>query len=629
MADPSLQLLVHGENISQATVLIDRPGLFLEEVRQTDNPNYLFLDLVVEPDAQAGTYTMVDLVVEPDAQAGTYTMVFEYQREIMGTYKYELKERKPGSRNRLGFSSEDVIYLIMPDRFANGDPENDDVEGMLEKINRGNPDGRHGGDLAGITERLDYLDELGVTTIWLNPVLENNMPAYSYHGYAITDFYSVDPRFGGDKAYLEFIEAAHNKDMKVIMDMVFNHCGSYHWWMDDLPAENWIHQFPEFTRSNYRSETHMDPYAADHDREKMLTGWFDKTMPDLDQTNEFLANYLIQNSIWWIEHAGLDGIRMDTYPYSDKAFMVNWIRRIRLEYPHFNVVGETWLQKESHTAYWMDEARNSDGYDSDLPSITDFPMHYALIQAFTEEDGWTTGLSRLYYILSQDFIYPDPGRTVIFPDNHDLTRYFTSIGENLDRWKMAMTFLLTTRGIPMIYYGTEFLMTGEESDGHGFIRQDFPLWDEQQLDSWTVGQLDKVVYTVVSKKEEVTRKKSDGEKQFNNITIEQLNKRALEAHSYIKALLNWRKDNPVIHHGMLKQFVPEDGVYVYFRYDERNTTMVVMNNNKEEKNFSWNRFAEATKGFTKAKNIIDDREVVIGDEFLILPMTAIIYELAK
>ena len=483
MADPSLQLLVHGEDIAKATVLIDKPGLFLQEVRQTGNPNYLFLDLLVEQ----------------DARPGTYTLVFEYQREILAEYEYELMKRVPGSRDRQGFSSEDVIYLIMPDRFANGDPGNDNVEGMLEKADISNPDGRHGGDLAGITQRLGYLEDLGVTALWLNPVLENNMPAFSYHGYATTDYYQVDPRFGGNGAYLEFIDAAHEKGMKVIMDMVFNHCGSYHWWMNDLPDSGWVHAFPEFTRSNYRAETHMDPYASDFDRQRMLTGWFDRTMPDLDQTNEYLANYLIQNSIWWIEYAGLDGIRMDTYPYSDKAFMVEWIRRIRVEYPYFNVVGETWLQKESHTAYWQDEARNGDGYDSDLPTVTDFPMHYALIQAFTEEEGWTTGLSRLYYILSQDFNYPDPGNTVIFPDNHDLTRYFTSIHEDLDSWKMAMAFVLTTRGIPMLYYGTEFLMTGEESDGHGFIRQDFPLFGKEQLDGWTVGQLDRVGYEVVSR----------------------------------------------------------------------------------------------------------------------------------
>jgi glycosidase len=581
-------LLVHGDDISKATVLIDRPGLFLQGVRQTDNPNYLFLDLLVEQ----------------DAEPGTFTLVFEHQREVLATYEYELRARDPGSRNRQGFSSEDVIYLLMPDRFANGDPENDDVEGMLEKADRSNPDGRHGGDLEGITQRLDYLDDLGITAIWLNPVLENNMPAFSYHGYATTDYYKVDPRFGGNEAYLEFIDAAHEKGMKVIMDMVFNHCGSYHWWMNDLPDPGWVHQFPEFTRSNYRSETHMDPYASDHDRRKMLTGWFDRTMPDLDQSNEFLAHYLIQNSIWWIEHAGLDGIRMDTYPYSDKAFMVEWIRRVRMEYPHFNVVGETWLQKESHTSYWQDGARNSDGYDSDLPAVTDFPMHYALIQAFTEEEGWTTGLSRLYYILSQDFLFPDPSNIVIFPDNHDLTRYFTSINEDLDSWKKAMAFLLTTRGIPMIYYGTEFLMTGEETDGHGFIRQDFALFESAPTPESPTpiggGDLGRGL---------------------------ELSSSQLEAYNYLRQLLNYRKSASVLREGMLKQFVPQDGIYVYFRYDEKKTVMVVMNNNREEKSFGWERFAEATEGFTGAKNVLNGIEVVVGEDFILPARSAGIFEL--
>jgi neopullulanase len=581
MADPSLQLLVHGQGISKATVLIEKPGIFLKEVRQTDNPNYLFLDLEIES----------------DAKPGSYNIVFDYQREIMATFEYVLKEREPGSRDRQGFGPDDVIYLVMPDRFANGDPGNDNMEGMLESANREDPNGRHGGDLKGIRERLDYIDDLGVTALWLNPVLENNMPKYSYHGYAITDYYKVDDRFGGNKAYLDFIKACHKKDLKVIMDMVFNHCGSYHWWMSDLPSSTWIHQFPEFTRSNYRSEALMDPYASDFDRTRMMNGWFDVTMPDLDQTNEFLANYLIQNSIWWIEYAGLDGIRMDTYPYSDKDFMVQWIRRVRMEYPGFNVVGETWLQKEAHTAYFQDNALNGDGYDSDLPTVTDFPMYFALTAAFNEADGWTTGLSRLYYVLSHDYLYPDAMNTLVFADNHDLSRYFSSVNENFNSWKMAMAFLLTTRGTPMIYYGTELLMTGKENQGHGFIRQDFPLWDHPDL--------------------------------LSNIAIYQFNNLIPEAHDYLRTLLNWRKDEEVIHSGMLKQFVPQDGIYVYFRYNEKKTVMVILNNSEQEKKFGWERFAEATNGFEKAEDILDGSTLRIGEEFMLMPKSVKIQELVK
>jgi glycosidase len=612
MTDPSLQLLVHGQNISQATLLIDKPGIVVKAVHIPTNPDFLF----------------IDLEIRREAQPGTYQLIFEYQREVMGFYDFELRERAPGSATRQGFGPEDVIYLAMPDRFANGDTLNDNMPDMLEKADRANPNGRHGGDLQGLTQRLDYLNDLGITAIWLNPVLENNMPAYSYHGYAVTDFYKVDPRFGGDKAYLDFIEAAHQKGIKVIMDMVFNHCGSYHWWMNDLPSPDWIHQFPSFTRSNYRAETLMDPYASEFDRTRMLTGWFDVTMPDLNQQNPFLANYLIQNSIWWIEHAGLDGIRMDTYPYSDKDFMVRWMQRIRLEYPHFNVVGETWQQKEAHTAYFQDNSSNQDGYDSELISVTDFPMHYAMIQAFAESEGWTTGLSRLYYILSQDFLYPDPMHTVIFPDNHDLTRYFTSIHEDFDSWKMAMAFLLTTRGIPMIYYGTEFLMTGEESAGHGYIREDFPFFEKSSVFSRQS--------SVEMEKSEVRSQKTEVEdQQYNNITIEQYNNktieplysRQIEAHNYLSTLLNWRSENEVLHRGKLKQFIPQDGIYVYFRYDDSNSVMVVMNNNRVEKSFGWERYAEATEGFARAKEVLDGTEVLIGEELTLKPRSVSIFEL--
>lgn len=593
MTDRTLQLMVYGKGISQATVLIDKPGLFLTRAWQTDNPDYLFLDLEIGS----------------EARPGKYTIVFQYSREIMATYDYILEERDQHSRDRRGFGPEDVIYLLMPDRFANGDPDNDNVTGMLEMANPQDPNGRHGGDLEGILQRLDYLSGLGVTALWLNPVLENNMPRYSYHGYAITDFYKVDPRFGSNESYRDFIRECHKKDLKVIMDMVFNHCGIHHWWMSSLPAGDWIHQFPEFTRSNYRSEALMDPYASDFDKARMNDGWFDVTMPDLDQTNEFLANYLIQNSIWWIEYAGLDGIRMDTYPYSDKDFMVQWIRRVRMEYPNFNVVGETWLQKEAHTAYFQDNAANSDGYDSDLITLTDFPMHFALTAAFNEADGWTTGLSRLYYVLTHDFLYPEPMNTVVFADNHDLTRFYTSINENIDAWKMAMAFLLTTRGIPMIYYGTELLMTGLESQGHGFIRQDFP--SVGQLDSL---QLDNVILS------EAKEFQTDADTAVDYVP---------EAFNYMKKLLNWRKGKEVIHSGMLKQFVPQDGVYVYFRYDEKNTVMVLMNNSAQTRTISMQRFAEATDGFARALDVLDGTEAPIGTEMVVGPKMVRILELIR
>jgi glycosidase len=562
MKDTTLQLMVHAEGIAGSNVIVDYKGVRTVAVKRVENPNYLILDL------------SISRVAKP----GKMKIVFEYQREVALKLDYELKERAEGSAQRQGFGKRDVIYLLMPDRFSNGDPANDSVPGMLEKADRNNLNGRHGGDIEGIAEQVGYLDDLGVTAVWINPLLENNQPEYSYHGYAITDFYRIDPRFGSNEDYRDLLEECHKHGLKVIMDMVFNHIGNNHWWMHDMPMGSWIHQFPEYTRSNFRSETIMDPYASDFDRERMMTGWFDRHMPDLDQHNATLANYLIQNSIWWIEYAGLDGIRMDTYPYSYKDFMAQWMDRIRLEYPNFSVVGETWLQQESQTAYWQDGAPASGEYQSNLESVTDFPMHFALRDAFTEKEGWTKGLARIYYVLSQDFLYEDPFANVIFADNHDLTRIFTSVGEDYNKFRMAMAVLLTTRGIPMIYYGTEYLMTGEESKGHGYIREEFPVGSWQ----FAVGSSQLAV------------------RSSNDVVSGQ----QLEAYNYLKTLLNWRKDSEVIFSGRLKQFVPQDGIYVYFRYTDTDAVMVMVNKNEEDKEVDLSRFKEILKDYSVGKDVV-------------------------
>jgi glycosidase len=395
-------------------------------------------------------------------------------------------EREEGASERKGFDKTDVVYLIMPDRFANGDPSNDDMPGMLEKADRNNTDGRHGGDIKGISSHLDYIADLGVSAIWMNPLLENNNPEYSYHGYAITDFYNVDARFGTNEDYVNLVKSSHEKGLKVIMDMVFNHASIYNWLIEDLPSEDWIHQFSEYTRSNFRGSTIMDPHASDYDREKFLTGWFDHHMADLNQKNKLFANYLIQNSVWWIEYSGIDGIRIDTQPYSCKEFVTEWSSRVFQEYPEFNVVGEAWQQKESITAYFQKDAPNRDGYNSGIPSVTDFPMYFAMSKAFNERDGWTEGLAQIYYVLAQDFLYAAPEENLIFCDNHDLDRIYSSLGKNFSKWEMAMATLMTMRGIPMIYYGTEILMTGNAGDGHGFIRKDFPGgWPDDKTDAFT------------------------------------------------------------------------------------------------------------------------------------------------
>jgi glycosidase len=578
MADTTLQLMIHGEQIADLNVLADDRQVRVAGIRRVENPNYLF----------------VDLVVPRHKKPGTVKLVFEYQREIVRKVDYELWERKEGSAAREGFGKSDVIYLLMPDRFSNGDPANDSVPEMYEKADRSNPDGRHGGDIQGILDRAEYLETLGVTALWINPLLENNHEKYSYHGYAITNFYRVDPRFGTNEDYREMVEEFHDRGIKVIMDMVFNHCGTNHWWFRDMPMGSWVHQFDEYTRSNFRGETMMDPYASDFDRTRMQTGWFDRHMADLNQHNPALAAYLIQNSIWWIEFAGLDGIRMDTYPYSYKDFMARWMDRIRLEYPNFSVLGETWLQKEAHTAYWQDGSPVGGNYRSNLSFVTDFPLNYAVKDAFNEQEGWTNGLARIYYVLSQDFVYADPFRNVIFGDNHDLTRLYTSLGENYASYKMAMAVLLTTRGIPSIYYGTEYLMTGEESKGHGFIRQDFPGGEWQS---------------------------AVGSRQLAVGSQEQ------EAHDYLSRLLNWRKGASVIHSGKLMQFVPQDGIYVYFRYSDAETVMVVVNKNPESRDLSLDRFRERLEGFSTGKDVATEGVYELKTSLRVPAGTALILEL--
>jgi glycosidase len=582
MAVADLQLMVHADGIASCMPMLAYPGVTLEKVSKTGNRDYLFLDLHISPDAPSGT-VRIDFLRDED---------------VRYFYEYELKDRVEGSAFRKGFGPEDVILLAMPDRFSNGNDENDNMPGMLEQADRNNPDGRHGGDLEGIANHLDYIDAMGFTAIWINPLLENNNPKYSYHGYAITDFYQLDPRYGTNEEYVAFVKECHNKDIRVIMDMVFNHCGYGHWWMKNLPSEDWIHQWPEFTRSNFRAPVNSDPHAAEYDIIKMQNGWFDTNMPDLNQKNEFLANYLIQNSIWWVEYAGLDGIRMDTYPYSDQAFMARWVARMLQEYPNFNILGETWLQKEAITAYYAGSESEKFGYNSNLTSVTDFPLHYALDQSLNESESWTEGMARLYYVLAQDFLFDDPNTNVIFADNHDLTRFYTVMGEDMDKYKMGMLFLMTTRGTPMVYYGTEVLMTGEEHMGHGYIREDFPGgWPDDSVNAFTgIG-----------------------------LTEEQL-----EAQAFLKKLQNWRKDKPVVYDGALKHFIPEDGIYVYFRILEDETVMVILNNNDVSKNMpSLERFDECLKGRRQAVEVMSESELEDLQLLSIPPKSALIFEILQ
>ncbi|PKQ64034.1 alpha-amlyase [Labilibaculum manganireducens] len=580
MKNPNLQLLVHGENISKYDVSMNYPGVTIERMIKTDKPNYLF----------------VNLLIKKGTKAGSFDLVFSEKGKKKASYSYELKARKENSASRKGYDASDVVYLIMPDRFANGDPKNDSVEGMKDKLDRENPDGRHGGDIQGIIDHLDYLQELGVTAIWNTPLMEDNEPTTSYHNYAISDYYKIDARYGSNEDYARLSAEAKKRGIKIIMDVVTNHCASAHWWMNDLPSGDWVHVFPEYTQSNHRKSTTNDPYVSKVDYEKNFDGWFARSMPDLNQKNDLLINYFIQNTIWWIEYADLGGIRVDTYPYNDKDAMAVYSGTIMKEYPNLNIVGETWLSSPAEIAYWQKDAVNHDGYNSNLPCVMDFSLFEAMTKAFNENEGWNTGLVRLYNSLAFDYLYPHTDNLFIFAENHDTDHIMSVLGGDIQKYKNLMTFLLTTRGIPQIYVGTEILLEGKKSDGDGKMRVDFPGgWEGDAKNAFT----------------------AEGRTAKEN-----------EAFNFLKKLLNWRKQNPVIHTGKLMHYVPENDTYVYFRSNAEKTIMVVINRNKNAQELNLKRFAESLGAFTSGKDVISEKEFDLSKGSISLaPNTSIILEL--
>lgn len=577
MKDATLQLMVYGREIGSFTVRTDYPGVTVATLVRTENPNYLF----------------VNLRISPETVPGNLKLTFTSGKKQLA-YNYPLFAKPEGKAR--GFDASDVLYLLMPDRFANGDTTNDNVAGMAEQFSRNNPGGRHGGDLRGITDHLDYFKNLGVTGIWLNPFLENNQPRSSYHGYSTTDYYRVDPRCGTNDEFKNMVSKAHDMGLKIVMDMIFNHIGSGHWWMKDLPSKDWIHQFDRFTRTNYKASTYMDPYASERDIMLMEKGWFDVSMPDLNQDNPLVETYLTQNSLWWIAYSDLDGIRMDTYPYPEPAMMSRWAKRVTDEFPGFFIVGEVWYDHPSMISYWSLNKKNSNGYTSNLPSVTDFPLCFATHRAFTGQESSNDRITRLYDVLAQDFLYQEPQRNVIFLDNHDMTRFYTQTGKSLDIYKMALSFILTTRGIPQFYYGTEIVMEGDKSLGDGFLRQDFPGgWPGDKRNVFTGDNL------------------SDTEK---------------EALEFTRHLLNWRKDKEVLFTGKLKHYIPEDGVYVYFRYNNTKSIMVILNNDDHNgKTIKKDKYLESLSGFTSGYEVITGKPVSDLTSFEIGPKTAMIIEL--
>ncbi|MFN8308760.1 MAG: glycoside hydrolase family 13 protein [Chitinophagales bacterium] len=556
MNNKSLQLCVYGKNIAADSCTLRYPGVELIRTTRVANPNYLFLDLMVSN----------------QARPGFMTLQFNGAKKL--TWNYELRARSGEENRQNGFDPSDLIYLLMPDRFSNGDTANDVWKNSNQPwINRDSMFHRHGGDLQGVLNHLPYLRDLGVTTLWMTPFQQNNQPLESYHGYAITDHYEVDQRLGSVALFQKIVQQAHQSRMKVLMDMVYNHVGSEHWLVKNLPATNWIHQHDTFFKTNYRAPVLSDPYASEFDKNKMSNGWFAKHMPDLNQQNPLLATYLIQNSIWWIETTGIDGFRIDTYTYSDLDFMSELMRAIKFEFPHFTAVGELWDHGVAIQAHYQQDPQLCDTRNTHLDGLLDFQLSYAINEALSKPMDWTGGLARIYYTLAQDFLYSEAQQNVIFLDNHDLSRFYSMAGEDLRKFKMGIGFLLTTRGIPSLYYGTEILMKNY-ADPDGKVRSDFP-------GGWPHDRIDKFSAT--------------GRNANEN-----------EAFEMVRKLAQLRKKMPVLQTGKLTQFVPENDTYVYFRYNDKDTIMVVMHFSEQPQTLNLSRFQEFLKSRKKYTNLLND-----------------------
>ena len=601
MESHQLQIMVNGENIRDAVPSIDYDGVTIDSVARLDSPNYQFIYLTIDD----GT------------KPGKMDIEFKSGESVLKT-QYELLQRDSSSDSYVGFDSSDALYLIMPDRFADGNPDNNEVDGLRNpvSVDRSNPSGRHGGDLKGIMEHLDYIQQLGVTAIWLTPVLENDMPGGSYHGYATTDYYKVDPRFGSNEEYRQLVEECHKRGIKVVMDMIFNHCGLSHPWLEDLPSRDWLNspidmnelkantvdstggafKMPkDYKQTNFRLNTNHDPYGSKYDLGMTVDAWFTLSMPDLNQRNPHLMTYLIQNSIWWIETTKINGIRMDTYPYADMEAMARWNEAVFREYPDFNIVGESWLHSEASIAY-MQSGNKFNPIDTKLRTVMDFPFLNLSRPAFSEKTmPWGEGLNRLYDHLALDFLYPKPENLLIFLDNHDTDRFLLEMPKDLSQWKQAQVFLLTSRGIPQIYYGTELLMNGNKKVTDGLIRLDMP--------GGFPGD----------KTDEFTR---DGRSAIQN-----------EAFDFISCLLNWRKGNKAVAYGKTLHFMPDNGLYVYQRKAGDKKVTVIMNGSDEAVNgIDMSRYAEIMKPGDVFNDVISGMQVTIAEKMDFSPRAVLLLE---
>ena len=565
MKSGELQLMLHGINVANNVISLSYPGVQIESITRTANSNYAFVNLRIAPNTVPGTVSI-------ELRDGT----------ALQRVPYELLAREAGSHARKGFNSSDAILNLMPDRFANGDLSNDNQPGFADVVARSNTEsGRHGGDLAGLIQHLDYIAGMGFTAIWPTPFTENNQPQYSYHGYAATDTYRIDPRFGSNADYRRMVRLAKAKGIGVIKDIVLNHIGSKHWWINDLPSADWLSFEAQFVPTRHARTAVSDPYAATVDKENFTAGWFTETMPDMNQRNPLVANYQIQNTLWWVEYAGLIGLRVDTYGYSDTDFLAQWSKRIMQEYPNLNVVGEEWSDNPTVVAYWLRGAKNLDGYQSALPSAMDFPLHGVLRNALVMPEADHSGLAALYEALVNDRLYPEPANMVLFEGNHDTPRLFSVLNDDQALYRMAITYLLTMPRIPQLYYGTEIQMTSPKTRNDGAARLDFPGgWPGDRVNATTGLGL------------------SAAQKQ---------------AQEFVRKLLNWRKTQPVIHNGSLKHFAPIDGTYVYFRYDGSQKIMVVLNKNVADTQLDLSRFREVLAANAVGTDVLTGQKLELGD----------------
>ena len=604
LKDASLQLMVYGKDIKTADVTTDYPGVKIDSLVRLDSPNYLLVYMNVK-----------------DAQPGTMTLLFQ-QGKQKKKVNYTLKAREKKGEERYGFSNADVLYMLMPDRFASGRTDNDQIKGMRPyKNDRTQPSLRHGGDLEGIRQHLDYFKELGVTALWFTPVLENDSPDHgtqsTYHGYATTNYYRVDPRFGSNEEYRQLCDEAHAKGIKIVMDMIFNHSGYEHPWTLDMPSKDWLNTpewlSPEnqakavkmktmdgaakvndkYQQTSYKLTPVVDPYASKIDLHETVDGWFVPTMPDLNQRNPHVIKYLIQNSIWWIETVGIDGIRMDTYPYADRDAMAQWMKIIGEEYPNFNTVGETWVTEPAYTAAWQKDSKLSEK-NSYLPTVMDFAFYDRINQAKNEEtDAWWNGFNRIYNNFVYDYLYPNPSNVMAFLENHDTDR-FLGEGKDTVALKQALALLLTVNRTPQLYYGTEVLMNGTKHITDGNVRKDFPGGFPGDT------------------KNCFTR---EGRTQAENAMFD-----------WLSRLLHWRQGNDVIIKGKQTQFIPFNGIYVIARQYQGKTVLTILNGNRKQADMQLDRYAEVIGNTTAAKDVITGRTVKLDKKLSLKSRQTLILE---